>query len=194
MQQMFNQSNKKSMDFKRFSELPGIIKTSYNIAILLTLIILLSGCTNSNNADTSTRQKINFDFDWKFTRGDNADASKIVFGDNEWQLLDIPHDWSINDEFDKNNPTGKSGGFASGGIGWYRKNFTLPWSDKSKKVTIEFGGVYMNSEVWINGNYLGKRPYGYISFNYDLTPYLNFDGDNIIAVRVDNSQQPNARW
>ncbi len=108
--------------------------------------------------------------------------------------MDVPHDWSIAGPFLKKNPSGNVGAYAPGGIGWYRKKFRLEKSDKESKVTIEFGGVYMNSEVWVNGNYLGKRPYGYISFSYDLTPFLNFGGDNVLSVRVDNSKEPSARW
>ena len=135
-----------------------------------------------------------FDFNWKFSKGDFPEASTPAFDDSDWQQIDVPHDWSILDTFSIDNPTGRPGGYASGGIGWYRKKFTLNREDNSSKVTIEFGGVYENSEVWINGNYLGKRPFGYISFNYDLTPHLNFEGENVLAVRVDNSKQPNARW
>jgi beta-galactosidase len=135
-----------------------------------------------------------FDFDWKFTKGDIPNASKNDFDDSKWQQIDIPHDWAISDALSKDNPTGNSGGFATGGVGWYRKYFTLSKSDTSSMVSLEFGGVYENSEVWINGHYLGKRPFGYISFAYDITPYLNLDGENVLAVRVDNSKQPSARW
>ncbi|MDX2413909.1 MAG: glycoside hydrolase family 2 TIM barrel-domain containing protein [Bacteroidales bacterium] len=162
--------------------------------ILIFSVLLTTGCKDSFITTNSPRQKIAFDFDWKFERGDKADAFQQDFDDSEWQSLDLPHDWSIHGPFAKENPAGNSGGFAPGGIGWYRKNFTLDKVDNLSKVSVEFGGVYMNSEVWINGHYLGKRPYGYISFNYDLTPFLDFKGDNVIAVRVDNSKQPNARW
>jgi len=154
--------------------------------------ITLCACDSSNRL--APRQKIIFDFDWKFSKGDFPEASTIAFDDSGWQQIDVPHDWSISDTFSKENPTGKSGGYASGGVGWYRKKFTLNNTDNSSEVAIEFGGVYENSEVWINGNYLGKRPFGYISFSYNLAPYLNFKGENVIAVRVDNSKQPNARW
>ncbi len=164
--------------------------TFLGLAILITNC---ASCTNDNSKD-SFRQKTKFDFDWKFSKGDFPGANEIDFDDSQWQEIDVPHDWSILDSFSKNNPTGRPGGFASGGIGWYRKNFSLNRKDKSSKLSIEFGGVYENSEVWINGHYLGKRPFGYISFNYDLTPYLNFGGNNVLSVRVDNSKQPNARW
>ncbi len=151
-------------------------------------------CVNKNLSSSSPRQKDNFDFNWKFSKGDFPEASEKVFDDSPWQQIDIPHDWSISGPFLEENPSGHSGGFAPGGIGWYRKTFTLAGIDTASQVAIEFGGIYMNSEVWINGNYLGKRPYGYIRFHYDLTPYLNFEGENVLAVRVDNSKQPSARW
>jgi beta-galactosidase len=160
---------------------------------LLIILFCIFGC-NINLTAKPTRQKFKFDFNWKFTRGDFPDASKKDFDDNKWMSIDVPHDWSILDTFSKDNPTGNSGGFASGGVGWYRKYFSLNKKDKNSKMSVEFGGIYQNSEVWINGHYLGKRPYGYISFNYDLTPYLDFKGENVMAVRVDNSLQPSARW
>jgi len=161
---------------------------------LLIILVSCLGCVGNNVLDSPSRQKEKFDFDWRFSKGDFPQASEMSFDDGGWQLLDVPHDWSILDTFSEDNPTGKPGAYASGGIGWYRKHFTLNDVDTSSIISIEFGGVYENSEVWINGQYLGKRPFGYISFNYNLTPYLNFDGENVIAVRVDNSKQPNARW
>jgi len=170
------------------------IKSRLTIFIIAVIGLHMTACTGDNSSVVLPRQKIMFDYGWKFSRGDFPEAAEIIFDDKQWQQIDIPHDWSISGTFSRENPSGHSGGFAPGGIGWYRKSFTMERKYDSSKVTVEFGGVYMNSEVWINGHYLGKRPYGYISFNYDLTPYLNFEGDNIIAVRVDNSQQPNARW
>ena len=99
---------------------------------------------------------------------------------------------SIEGAFDQKNPAGFGGGALPGGIGWYRKTFDAT-PVEGKSVFIDFDGVYRNSEVWLNGQYLGKRPYGYSSFQYDLTPHLKA-GKNIIAVKVDNSQQPNSRW
>src|SRR5579872_1530103 len=135
-----------------------------------------------------------FDFGWKFFLGDAAGAQEPAFSDAAWRTLDLPHDWSIEAPFVNTNPSGGAGGFATTGIGWYRKRFRLPAAHQGRRVCIEFDGVYMNSEVWINGHYLGKRPYGYVSFAYDLTPHLNFSGDNVLAVKVDNSRQPNSRW
>ena len=135
-----------------------------------------------------------FDFGWRFIGGDVPGAQEPGFADASWRTLDLPHDWSIEGPFSMDEPSGGSGGHAPTGIGWYRKRFPLPASYRDRRVSIEFDGVYQNSEVWINGQYLGKRPYGYISFAYDLTPHLNAGGDNVIAVRVDNSVQPNSRW
>jgi beta-galactosidase len=108
-------------------------------------------------------------------------------------MLNLPHDWSIEEKFDSQNAS--CTGYLPGGIGWYRKEFSLSETDKNKHVEIRFDGVYENSEVWINGHYLGKRPYGFISFYYDLTNYLHFGKEkNIIAVRVDNSYVADSRW
>lgn len=162
--------------------------------IQLLVIVCCMCCGTTAGAAKPARNRVNFDLDWKFTKGDFPEASKKDFDDSPWSAIDVPHDWSILDTFSKDHPTGNSGGFASGGVGWYRKHFSLDRNDKSSKISVEFGGVYENSEVWINGHYLGKRPYGYISFNYDLTPHLNLKGQNVLAVRVDNSLQPSARW
>ena len=135
----------------------------------------------------------NFDFDWKFFKGDIPGAEQPDFSDTEWRSLDLPHDWSIEGPF-REEPGSMTSAHLPTGIGWYRKHFKIPGAYRNNKVTVEFDGVYQNSEVWINGRYLGKRPYGYISFYYDITPYLNFGGENVMAVRVDNSRQPNCRW
>lgn len=140
------------------------------------------------------RTVIDFNKDWKFFLGDDSTAMQSGFNDAKWPKLNLPHDWSIESNFIKEAPATNQGGSLPGGIGWYRKTFTLPVSAREKKVNIEFDGVYKNSEVWINGHYLGKRPYGYINFSYDLTPWLFFGKQNVIAVKVDNSLQPDSRW
>ncbi|MDN3548440.1 beta-galactosidase GalB [Mucilaginibacter aquaedulcis] len=143
----------------------------------------------------NVRQTENFDAGWKFFPGDKPEAKDPSFNDTQWRNLDLPHDWSIEGKFDAQNPTTQAEGGLPAGIGWYRKTFTLPPAKKNKNVFIDFDGVYHNSEVWINGHYLGKRPNGYISFRYDLSPFLKFgEGKNVIAVRVDNADQPNSRW
>lgn len=133
-------------------------------------------------------------FDWKFAKGDASGAQQAQFDDTGWKDIQIPHDWSIEGPKDKNSPGQTKFGYFPGGVGWYRKHFRLSSEDEGKKIFIDFDGVYQNSEVWINGHSLGRRPYGFIGFQHDLTPYVKFDQDNVLAVRVDNSDQPNCRW
>jgi beta-galactosidase len=135
-----------------------------------------------------------FDYSWKFCLGDVKGAEKPAFNDKTWRDIDLPHDWSIEGKIDHKNPIGVAGGYFPSGIGWYRKSFNVPAEWKSKSISIYFEGVYMNSEVFINGKSLGVYPYGYSSFSYNLSPYLDYGKENIIAVRVDNSQQVNCRW
>jgi len=135
-----------------------------------------------------------FDSGWKFNRGDVSGAQSASFDDSSWRSLDLPHDWSIELPFDSSSPAGAGGGYLDGGIGWYRKTFTLDASAGGKRILIDFDGVYMNSQVWINGTSLGTRPYGYSTFEYDLTPYVKVDGSaNVLAVKVNNNQ-PNSRF
>lgn len=136
----------------------------------------------------------NFDEKWKFFYGDVKNANLPDFDDSKWRFIDIPHDFSIERPRKPDAPSGRDGGYFQTGAGWYRKKFKIPESYFDKKILIEFEGIYMNSEVWINGHSLGKRPNGYISFYYDLSPYLNYGKENLISVRVDNSKQPNSRW
>jgi len=158
------------------------------------LFLILLGCAVTARAQ-NLRKTENFDANWKFFLGDKPEAKDVLFNDAAWRSLNLPHDWSIEGKFDPQNPTTQAEGGLPAGIGWYRKIFSLPESAKNKKVFIDLDGVYRNSEVWINGHYLGKRPNGYISFRYEFTPYLKFNGQkNVIAARVDNSDQPNSRW
>jgi Beta-galactosidase/beta-glucuronidase len=162
---------------------------------LLGIVLTLSLFSTSLKGANFNASKQAFDFDWKFYLGDNANASKLEFNDLEWRTLDVPHDFSIEQPFDSKNPSTGGGGYAYGGIGWYRKHFVLDNTSKDKRISVLFNGVYRNSEVWINGHYLGYRPYGYTSFYYDLTPYLNPVGkENVIAVKVNTSEQQNSRW
>jgi beta-galactosidase len=169
-----------------------INKSRYSKQILLVFMLSLS--TFLGNAQNDIERKQLFDFNWKFFLGDTTAAKLKEFNDLGWRTLDLPHDWSIEGKINSKNPTGNAGGFFPQGIGWYRKTFRVLGEWKSKNVCIYFEGVYMNSEVFINGKSLGVYPYGYSSFSYDLTPYLDFDKENVIAVRVDNSQQVNCRW
>ena len=135
----------------------------------------------------------NFDEGWRFNLGDVTNGQSTSYNDSWWTSVTLPHDWSIFNSFNQYSAAGSGGGYLDGGIGWYRKTFTVPSDYNGKKVFVEFDGAYMNSQVWINGNLLGTRPYGYISFEYDLTPYLIYGGTNVIAVRINNNQ-PTSRW
>jgi beta-galactosidase len=154
---------------------------------------LLLGVAAAKPASLS-REIIALDAGWRFHLGDEPRAAQPDFDDAAWRPLDVPHDWSIEGPLNPPPEGDSNGGFFSHGIGWYRKNFTLPASS-GKKVVVEFDGVYMNSEVWINGQFLGRRPYGFIGFRYDLTEFLQTDGSpNVLAVRVDDSLEPSLRW
>ena len=142
----------------------------------------------------SAREHRSFDKDWLFVLADSAGMQNSEYSDGHWRRLNLPHDWAIEGDFSPSNPSGASGGALPGGIGWYRKHFSLLPDEKYDRFTITFDGVYMNSTVYINGHKLGTRPYGYSTFEYDLTPYIYKKGDNVIAVKVDNSDQPNSRW
>ena len=116
------------------------------------------------------RRGQDFNSGWKFNLGDVTGAQAITFNDSSWRSLALPHDWSIELAFNPNSPAGSGGGFLDGGVGWYRKSFTVDSASSGKRILIDFDGVYMNSQVWINGTSLGTRPYGYTTFEYDLTP------------------------
>ena len=139
------------------------------------------------------RDTIDFDHDWRFSLNNDKHTTVKELDDSDWRILSVPHDWAFEADYAENAAQGPQGGYKPGGVGWYRKSFKLPENWDGKHISIEFDAVYMNSEVWINETYLGKRPYGYISFSYDLTPHLK-SGKNILSVRVDNSLEPSARW
>jgi beta-galactosidase len=172
-----------------------MMKNIQIIASLFLFSLLTLNCVSAQKkmkADFEKKQL--FDFDWKFSFGESSTANTVSFDDSSWRKLDLPHDWSIEGKSEKNNPSGGDGGFFPAGMGWYRKTFSVPVQWKNQKVAIYFEGVYMNAEVFVNGKSVGMQPYGYTSFEYDLTPYLKFGKQNIIAVKVDNSQQKNCRW
>ncbi|MBK5721139.1 DUF4982 domain-containing protein [Dysgonomonas sp. Marseille-P4677] len=164
------------------------MKTLY-ITILTSLLLVY--CSSPNN---KTREKVDFTQEWKFHLGDDSSAYNVQYDDIQWRVLNLPHDWSIEADFSEESPATPGGGALPGGIGWYRKEFSVDKSEGNKNIYIDFDGIYWNSKVWINGHLLGERPNGYVSFRYDLTPYVRIGEKNIIAVRVDNSQQPNSRW
>ena len=148
--------------------------------------LLLTACSP---AGEQVRERSSWNDDWKFALSDSVqDYSSPDSDDSTWRILSLPHDWSIEGDFSLDNPSTPGGGALPGGIGWYRKTFTLPETDRDKVIYVDFDGVYRNSEVWINGHSLGFRPNGYVSFRYDLTPYLRYGSQpNGIAVKADNS-------
>ena len=158
--------------------------------LALTCLILLASAAAEAGGDS---RAVAFNKGWRFTLSEAADYSAPGIDDSTWRTLDLPHDWAIEGTFSKDNPSGTGGGALPGGIGWYRKSFTLPAGEKGKRVFVDFDGSYMNTTVYINGHEAGTRPYGYAPFSYDITPWLK-EGDNVIAVKVDNSEQPNSRW
>jgi len=162
--------------------------------ITVISVVLGVACFFQSLCYAQFERKQLFDDNWKFFLGDIADAGSKNFNDEGWRRLDLPHDWSIEGKINPKNPTGGGGGYFPAGVGWYRKIFQVPEEWKGKNISIYFEGVYMNSEVFINGRSLGIYPYGYSSFSYNISPYLDFGNNNVIAVRVDNSQQPNCRW
>jgi beta-galactosidase len=163
---------------------------------ILPAIVALTIIAFPVRAAGDARVTQSLDAGWKFSRGNPEGAEKAGFADTAWRTLDVPHDWSIEGPFDLANPTRGSGGFLPAGVGWYRKHFTLPKEFAGRRVFVEFDGVMANSDVWINGAHLGTRPYGYVSFGYELTSHLEFgEGKtNVLAVRAENSGQPASRW
>jgi beta-galactosidase len=161
--------------------------------LFFNLVIFQILTVNAWSAVPEPRQRLLIDKNWKFIQSDAKGAEAPDFDDTKWRTLNLPHDWSIEGEFKEDAITKGPGGYLPTGIGWYRKHLSLSTIGKDQQFWIEFDGVYMNSDVWINGQHLGKHPYGYTSFYYDLTPFVK-RGENIIAVRVDNSLQPNSRW
>lgn len=140
--------------------------------------------------DTTVRTQ-NFDSNWKFYLGDAGEAEKESFDDSKWRNLSLPHDYSIEQEFSKSMEA--ESGYLPGGTGWYRKHFELGTEMEGKEIRIDFGGVYMNSTVWVNGKKLGTHPYGYTPFSYDITDQVKFGEENVIAVKVDH-KTPSSRW
>ncbi len=175
------------------------------LPILVCLTALTACCGTASGSDIARDRERSFNADWCFLRADAPGAEAVVFDDTRWRIVDVPHDWSIEDlpSTDGAPPSpfsatlsagGPATGFVVGGTGWYRKHFTLNPSDAGKSVTILFDGVYMNADFWINGQSLGNHPYGYTAFSYDLTPHLKPAGQtNVLSVRVRNEGR-NSRW
>jgi beta-galactosidase len=171
-----------------------------NIIYVLTFFFLIVSCS-----EQAIQRESSFNSGWKFIRADAGNAQMTDFDDSAWQTLDLPHDYSIEDltesegtkqigPFSEKSAGGASTGHVIGGTAWYRKHFTLGKADNEKLVKVLFDGVYMDTDVWINGQHLGKHPYGYTAFYFDLTAYLNPAGkENVLAVQVKNEGK-NSRW
>ena len=157
-----------------------------SIKKLIGLIILVTGVFSCQE-NTEGRVVVDFTRDWQFIKSDTLPTTA-----EQWRTLDLPHDWSIEGSFSEDHPAGVGGGALPGGIGWYKKNFTVDSS--LDRYFLQFDGVYQNSTVWVNGDSVGTRPNGYISFEYDITPYVKPEANNEVLVRVKNSPQPNSRW
>ena len=157
--------------------------------LIITAMLALACMTAQAQAQTSFGDAVKFDDGWLFSLTDDPTQKDNSFDDKDWRKLELPHDWSVEGQL---SPTLAScTGYLPGGIGWYRKHFTV--SDNAPRHYIYFEGVYNRSEVYLNGQLLGKRPNGYVSFMYDLTPYLK-EGENVLAVRVDHSRYADSRW
>ncbi len=192
------------------------------ISFFIFILFFVQSCNNTKEENTIGFEPIDamynsnvhdrlFDDNWRFFKGEAEEAENPSFDDSEWRILDLPHDWSIEDlelpkdkfkdvspspvgPFSPDSPGNISTGYVLGGVGWYRKHFSLEPQDVGKIVKITFDGVYMNADFWINGNHLGNHPYGYTAFTYDITPYLKVDGsENVLSVKVVNEGR-NSRW
>ena len=160
----------------------------------LTLLIFISMTVFSafSQSREPLRVKKNFNQNWKFKLEDKTYFCERDFDDSQWRTLTLPHDWSVESDFSKEY-SGRNA-FLPGGIAWYRKSFTLPEEYKGKTIEIQFDGVYKNATLWVNQNPIGVQHDGYTSFCSDITELLSFEEENTIAVRVDNSNQPNCSW
>lgn len=192
------------------------MKNLLSLIVLVSFTLIATGQKSSNH-DLSPREHILFDFNWKFALGHACDAGQDFnngtgyfsyfaktgygdgaaaagFDDRAWRILDLPHDWYVETDFvpDGSHSHGyKAVGrnYPGNSVGWYRKAFFIPEEDLGKKISIEFEGVFRNSIVWVNGFYLGTEPSGYTGFEYDITDYLNYGGENVIAVRADATME-----
>ena len=177
-------------------------------ALLVGMTVMISLIPNTVKAQTRQTQEAEtvyvgfikdgerstvFNQDWRFYKGDQSGAESVDFNDSAWRSLSLPHDWSIEGDFTVEGEA--ESGFLLGGTGWYRKHFVVPEKYEGKEFTINFDGVYMNSEVYVNGKLVGEHNYGYTAFAFDITDELICDGEteNIIAVKVKNPI-PSSGW
>lgn len=176
------------------------IESSRRFKVLIVVLSLFYLNVQSVFAfENSINHTETINFDWRFHHGDIENALSLSFDDSKWENINVPHDWSIknigatNSPFVKNSPDEYDTGYTKGGIGWYRKKIVVPENLNEKVAILEFGGIYMNSEVYVNGNIVGGQHYGYTSFWIDISEHLNFGDENIIAIKVNNNHL-NSRW
>lgn len=162
----------------------GIVRAGLALALSLAALPVFAQPT----------ERVSIDKDWRLLIGDEVDAMAPALDDSGWKQVDVPHDWAIAGPFDEKARATGSGGWLPTGVAWYRKHFRLPDSARGRRVFVELDGVMDRGGVWINGQHVGHRPYGYSSVRYELTPFLKADGDNVLAVRADTSAQPASRW
>jgi len=171
-----------------------MLKQLFDMGYSRLIGILLLLLTLTGSVIGQSRKVIDFNGGWWFKLDSNQQYSDGRKGES-WRKLDLPHDWSIEMPFRENSPAGSGAAYLDGGVGWYQKSFKLPSAERGQRIFVAFEGIYENSEVWINGHFLGKRPNGYIGFEYELSPYLYWDGrDNLLSVKVNNKNQPNSRF
>jgi beta-galactosidase len=160
-------------------------KQLFAIMALVTVMVSAGAKPQFGNAEL-------FNANWKFNLSDVPNGSNPDLDDSKWRLLNLPHDWTVEGTYSPDRAS--CTGYLPGGIGWYRKTFTVSADARDQKVFIYFEGVYNRSEVFINGTSVGKRPNGYVSFMYDLSPYIRFGAENVLSVRVDHSRERDSRW
>ena len=161
---------------------------------LLIAVLSIAALPLMAKTATAPRAALSADADWKFVVGDPTGAESSIFDDHAWRTISVPHDWSIEAAPTEKNSTGSSGGYFPAGVGWYRKAFSAPANWKGKRISLEFDGVSGETTVYLNGQKLGIHPYAYTSFRFDISSQLSFSAINVVALRVDNSMQPNSRW
>lgn len=171
----------------------SLFRVPNQMKLLLTAALMLSA-SQVFAESTPPRVLLSADDNWKFVLGDPAGADSITFDDQHWRTVSVPHDWSIEAPPDVKNTTGSGGGYYPAGVGWYRKSFTGNANWKNKRVSLEFDGVAGDTTVYLNGKQLGIHPYAYTSFRFDITSQVDVSKTNVIAVRVDNAEQPASRW
>ncbi|QDU54995.1 glycoside hydrolase family 2 TIM barrel-domain containing protein [Aeoliella mucimassa] len=177
-----------SQALSRLAKLPQSLRSLSMLTLAAVALSLPASLSSADNA----RQQLTFDFDWRFHLGDVPQGPDPSLDHQQWRQLSVPHDWSIEHSFSPDHASGT--GYLPGGIGWYRKSFEVPADWQGREVTLHFDGVYRNSEVWLNGQRLGERPYGYAPFYFRLTPYLKTGETNVLAVRVARQQVADSRW